>query len=841
MPQKSQWQKMVKKMDELEKQIQGQSAELDQQGCIDSIRDILKEAESLNNKLQQFQDIIDGLDYPFYLIEADTYQVALANRQAMGGLEALPEEGITCYELTHGTPLPCDPKHHPCPLLEVLKRKNSVVLEHAHTDQHGNVREAEVHAHPIYNQQGNIQQVLEYSFDISERCKVEKDLAKSEALLKASQKITRTGAWEWDVSEQSMYWTDETYVIHGMNPGELTSGSPEHIEKSMLGYEKDDIPRIADAFEKCCRQGKSYDMEMPYVKVNGEHIWIRTTAEPVIEEGQIVKVIGTFVDITQRKEAELALREAKEEAEKANEAKSKFLANMSHEIRNPMNAITGLTHLLLQATDLAPSHRSYLQNISGASKSLIHLINDILDFSKIEVGEMKLEEIAMDVREVIEQVNMYGVTAAKEKSIAFYVEIDSEIPRMFLGDSLRLEQVLTNLVSNGIKFTETGSVTLQVYSEGCLEGGKERIVFTVSDTGIGMTKTQTDNLFRPYQQGDVSVTRRYGGTGLGLAISRYLVEAMGGELMVKSQLGTGSTFTFGITCTRADAKDGQQAKAATKKDVDLDQQENNLLQGKKILVADDDEVNQMVARGILEIWGVDVEVVSDGEDAVQKISQRKYDAVLMDLRMRKMNGLVAGRKIRKIKSATELPVIAMTADAMDRDRSKSLVAGMNDHLAKPINPKKLFETLVFWTNHESAAPRLEKLGEENQRSIEENNYLKEKYPGIHLQEGIERFVGDEELFMQVLKHTYRQWKDQEEEIRHAYEKKDYSLLQVRVHKIKGTAGNISAKRLFEAAGEFENVLRSSGSEDFDLYFQEFQQAKEEVMSGLETEFQDSLE
>ncbi len=395
-------------------------------------------------------------------------------------------------------------------------------------------------------------------------------------------------------------------------------------------------------------------------------------------------------------ETEKALLVAKKEAEAASQAKSDFLANMSHEIRTPMNAVTGLAHLLLQ-TEMSPKQHNYVRNIESAGRNLLGIINDILDFSKIESGNLTLEAAPFNLEEVLANMsNLIGEEAAR-KGIELVFALEADVPVNLNGDALRLTQVLTNLGNNAVKFTETGEIVVGVeilHRECTLKGDAVTLRFTIRDTGIGLTQTQIDKLFRSFSQADSSITRRYGGTGLGLAISRQLIALMEGDIGVHSTPGEGSVFYFTArfhchgSCTdgrwRVPAPCAANAESGTPP-----------LLG-HVLVAEDNYINQQVIRENLRKAGCRVTIAVNGEDAVAAIRENSYDAVLMDIKMPMLDGLAATRLVRSDPCFRTLPIIALTAHAVTGDREKCLAAGMDDYIAKPIEPEQLFTVLRKW-------------------------------------------------------------------------------------------------------------------------------------------------
>ena len=379
---------------------------------------------------------------------------------------------------------------------------------------------------------------------------------------------------------------------------------------------------------------------------------------------------------------------ARDAAREADRAKSAFVANMSHEIRTPLNAVLGLAHLALQS-ELPPKSRDYVQKISRSGRTLAGIVNDILDFSKIEAGALELESAAFSLGEVLEQVDAIAGEAAREKGLSFSITGMECAGRPFIGDALRIQQVLVNLSGNAVKFTHRGGVRIELGQQE-VDGGEVVLSFRVCDTGIGLSPQQLEKLFRSFSQADVSTTRTYGGTGLGLVISRRLAEAMGGGITVESTPGQGSIFTFTTRLRRT--AHGAEIRPAT-----LPADERSRLQGRRLLVAEDNEFNQEIVRELLERSGATVVVVGNGAEALQAVEQDAgFDLVLMDVQMPVMDGFEAVRRMRQRPALARLTIIAMTANVTVEDRNRCREAGMNDFVGKPIVPDRLFEVLARW-------------------------------------------------------------------------------------------------------------------------------------------------
>jgi len=679
--------------------------------------------------------------------------------------------------------------------------------------------------------------------------------------------------------------------------------------------------------------------------------------------------VGILRDITLQKKNEEEFKRAKVAAEEATNAKSEFLANMSHEIRTPMNAVIGFSELL-KKTDMTVKQRDYINKIDASAKSLLGIINDILDFSKMEAGKLELESVDFRLDDVINNIISMNSNKASEKNIELINNIECDVPYSLVGDPLRVGQILLNLVNNAVKFTSEGHVLVEVslvdqVDQTC------HIRFSVSDTGIGLTKEQKEKLFSAFSQADTSVTRRFGGTGLGLTISKRLVEMMKGTISVESKFGVGSTFSFEIEFQiqsgekaqqptfkkslqnlkvlivddnevsreilreqigafgvdavtvasgraaieevknhsaqkpfdlvimdwRMPEMDGIEAAQAILSDKSIDHMPmaimvsafgreevarkaekigiNNFLMkpinqsllfdtivnlfdmdksgmtvqrdvettdgaaeiridGARILLVEDNVINQEVATEILSSAGALVEIANNGKEAIEAIATGSYDLVLMDLQMPIMGGYEATKFIRANRKNQDLPIIAMTAHAMQGVDAECKAAGMNDYVSKPIDPTNLFLTIKKWVKPNLEASRI-KSGTAAQKTIEETAviYLPDDVPGVDLQEGLGRVGGNKKLYRKLLLDFAKNYTSYANQIREAISAHNDAEAKRLAHTLKGVSGNISAKEIFLLSEQVEKALIPVPPKGCNPLLDELENALRAVINALE--------
>ncbi len=625
-------------------------------------------------------------------------------------------------------------------------------------------------------------------------------------------------------SELTLYSPEEAI---GQNPRILNAGLQSNLHFKEMW---DTIMAVQDWHGEFCNRKK-----------NGELFWELASISPILDDnGNIRHFVAVKEDITERKLTEAELQSAQQKAEEASRQKSLFLANMSHEIRTPMNALIGLSELALETT-LTDRQFDYLTKIHSSARGLLKVINDILDYSKIEAGKLNLENSLFSLSDLLVQLEDLFAHQALKKKLSLQLHMDDNVPSFIYGDQTRLRQVLTNLIGNGIKFTERGGVTVTV---SLIHKSKSlsRIKFTITDSGIGIPSDKLSSLFEAFNQIDTSHTRKYGGTGLGLAISKELVEMMGGTIKVTNNPEAGSTFSFILKF--------QNETTARKHPLSLEhRQENQRLEamhfvdGAHILLVEDNAINQQISVEILAKARITVDIAENGAVAVDKFksslaNNSHYSAILMDIQMPVLDGYEATKQIREIEAtwktpSSKIPIIAMTAHTMNGDREKSLATGMDDYIGKPINITELFTTLAQWIGKKTGEASIHISQAQKQHHVPETTAggsLPNALPGINLQSGITRLDGNSTLYLRLLKDFTTEYGSCYADAIELLHHKDLETVKHLFHTIKGIAGNLCTYRIQDVASKLENAI-SNGS-DTESLLNNFAIAWEELQQSL---------
>ena len=595
----------------------------------------------------------------------------------------------------------------------------------------------------------------------------------------------------------------------GYTRDEVVGQDPKLLQVSDVSPEEQHVRALA------LLSGASWDGEQFTRRKDGSAVNESVRVWPVRQEGgEITHLVAIAEDITEKKRLEreldayrhhleelvqsrtAQLEHAKVVAESAAVAKSRFLANMSHEIRTPMNAILGLAHLL-EGELRETAARERVQRISGSARHLLGIINDILDFSKIDADRLVVERVPMTLSAVMDGAQSMFSERAREKGLAFGTEVDADIAGVhLLGDPVRVTQVLINYLSNALKFTESGGITIRALPVGETDD-PFTVRFEVEDTGIGLSEEQQERIFEAFEQAETSTTRMFGGTGLGLAISRQLARLMGGDAGVTSEPGRGSVFWFTVRFERASVQQSADAQPAEQPLSKAD-----IRQSARVLLAEDNEINQEVMVELLQRAGIRPVVAADGLLAVEAASAAAFDMILMDMQMPRMGGLEATRKIRQLPGYATVPIVAVSANAFTEDREACREAGMDDFLSKPVDPELLYSTLARWIPIEPVAAAVSPQPAEAPPEDPEEAVLSREI-------GLRNLDGRVEAWERLLQRFTTSHADACEQIVDAVGRKDLDTARRLAHTLKGMAGTLGAANLATAAYNLERALRDA--------------------------------
>jgi PAS domain S-box-containing protein len=692
----------------------------------------------------------------------------------------------------------------------------------------------------LIGEDGRVEYVVATGIDITERHQAEVELLKSETQFRTI----------WEASREAMCLTGRNGTITRVNNAFLqmagmTADEIEGLDITAM-FAAEDRPAVRQCYDEHFASAAEPRLERELHFACGRRGVFDISLTRVDVPGTDPQLLSIYRDVTERRRVADELARAKEAAEAANRdlteanryleetsrlaqemadraealsaTKSEFLANMTHEVRTPLNGILGMTELALQ-TELEPDQREYLELVRSSADALLLLVNDVLDYSKYEAGKLALNQVELSLRATLRDLLKPLALRASLSRLMFEYVVGDDVPDHFVGDPQRLGQILMNLVSNAIKFTHEGKVAVLV-SRQSIDNSKVRLLFSVSDTGIGIARDKHTAIFEPFTQADGSTTRNYGGAGLGLSIASSLVRMMDGEIWVESEPGQGATFYFTISMELA-ASDAQRYSAAPVR-APGEQRKRTM----RILLAEDNVVNQTLAIHVLKREGHQVEIAGSGHEALALLEKSDFDLVLMDVQMPDLDGLQATAHIRARERASgkRLPIVAMTAQAGDSDRERCLRAGMDAYLTKPVRVSELRNTI------ESVVPGGHIM---DYKPTPQESAVEEQFAKLDEALALSRVGGDIELLKEVVGLFLDDYPKALEKVRNAIAANDASAVEHHAHSLKGSVSTFGAKDVFESALALEKLGRSGNLAGASAGLAKLENALRELHSELE--------
>jgi|CXWL01.1.fsa_nt_gi PAS domain S-box-containing protein len=672
-------------------------------------------------------------------------------------------------------------------LSEVVATGRLATSEESYRDRGGQMRQFLRFAHPVRGEDGQVIQVLRYRLETTERRQAEAALAASQARQAGVLAAAPDGVITFDQEGRVVAANPAAERIFGLTTSQLegrTMGELIVADEAQAGAEGGlGMHLVSSRPDLLGRR-----VQLTGQRANGGRFPAELQVQPIGFDDGSFEFTAYVRDVTAEREAEESLRSARRSAEVSARAKEQFLANMSHEIRTPLNAVIGMTHLLA-GTRLDGEQNRFLDGIRFSADTLLALLNGILDLSKIDSGKLVFESIAFDLDELLRGLVEANRAEAARRGLVLGLARSPEVPSRLVGDPLRLKQILLNLVGNALKFTERGGVEVAVELVGTAEDGRPWLAFAITDTGVGIASEKLGAVFEAFTQERAETGRRYGGTGLGLTIVRELVERQGGTVDVQSTLGRGSCFTiqlsFGVASGRPLASDATPESASG-------------IAGARILLVEDNELNQIVASQLLRRIGAEVDIASDGAEALERLRAASYDVVLMDIQMPNMDGYEATRRIRgELGLAREvLPVIALTASVLLEQRSRAIEAGMDDFVMKPFHPRQLEEVIAGHLARRRGAT----LADAGERAVDER-------PAIDLEVLEAQTERQRDLALEILDLFVRQAPELGREMTTALFEQRLPQVAAIAHKLRSSAGVVGAARLRETLIRIERAIK----------------------------------